>query len=159
MHVYKEMDSPSKIVALNPPGHGEGRDVITTIHPIAIRDSQLLSGELKAWGVGVEMLKKSPDTGAVGANGAPGLLGVAVVSSSLDTEPSTKPSGESADVESDFGGSKSSSPNSSATSSVTCTCATPPKKSVIRVSLSGRLKRSVRIPLCDRMATGSYILN
>ena len=37
--------------------------------------------------------------------------------------------------------------------------ATPPKKSVTRVSWSGRLKRSERTPGCERTLTGSYVLN
>ncbi len=41
----------------------------------------------------------------------------------------------------------------------TSACDTPPKKSVTSVSWSGRLKRSERTPGCERIFTGSYVLN
>ena len=106
------------------------------------------------------MLNLSVDTSNFGGRRSPGAtamlssledgVSVGVLESSCGGFDSTEP--ESSEY-------NSSSPGSSTMSSVTCTCATPPKKSVIRVSLSGRLKRFVRMPLCDRMATGSYMLN
>ena len=123
-------------------GHDEEREIHPTIHPAAMRLIQLLSEGVKTSGGDVGMLNVSLDTSAVDGR------------RSFSSKPQ-----DSESVKSESSGSTSLSFDSSATSSVTCICATPPKKSVIRVSFSGRLNRSVRMPLCDRMASGSYMLN